>query len=67
MFTVCRSPFSNQHTLGMRNSGHGKRSTVNGRRRLGQATSRKKKFFTGIVENPVEKIGENCIALQQSE
>jgi len=34
---------------------------------LGQLTSRKKKFFTESVENPVEKIAENRIALQQSE
>jgi hypothetical protein len=34
---------------------------------LGQTTSREKKFYTEIVENPVEKIGENHIALQQSE
>jgi hypothetical protein len=41
--------------------------TVNGRGRLGQSTSRTKKFFTESVENPVEKIGETRIALQQSE
>jgi hypothetical protein len=34
---------------------------------LGQLTSRRKKFFTESVENPVEKIDENGIALQQSE
>jgi hypothetical protein len=34
---------------------------------LGQFTSGRKKFFTESVENPVEKIGENGIALQQSE
>ena len=34
---------------------------------LGQSTSTKKKFFTESVENPVEKIRENLIALQQSE
>ena len=34
---------------------------------LGQLTARRKKFFTEIVENPVEKIGENRIANQQSE
>jgi hypothetical protein len=34
---------------------------------LGQLTSHDKKFFTEIVENPVEKVDENRIALQQSE
>jgi hypothetical protein len=34
---------------------------------LGQVTSRRKKFYTESVENPVEKIAENRIALQQSE
>jgi len=34
---------------------------------LGQLTSRRKKFFTESVENPVEKIDEYRIALQQSE
>jgi hypothetical protein len=34
---------------------------------LGQATPREKKFFTEVVENPVEKNGENAAALQQSE
>jgi len=34
---------------------------------LGQLTSGRKQFFTESVENPVEKIGENGIALQQSE
>jgi hypothetical protein len=43
------------------------RSTVDGQRGLGQLTSRGKQFFTESVENPVEKIGENGIALQQSE
>ena len=43
--------------------------TVSQRERfqLGQATSHRKKFFTEIVENPVEKIDENAAALQQSE
>jgi hypothetical protein len=34
---------------------------------LGQATSREKKFFTEVVENPVEKNDEKGAALQQSE
>jgi hypothetical protein len=34
---------------------------------LGQSTPPREKFFTDIVENPVEKIGENRIALRQSE
>jgi hypothetical protein len=34
---------------------------------LGQLTSRRKQFFTESVENPVEKIDENRIALRQSE
>jgi len=42
-------------------------STDDSQYRLGQSTSTKKKFFTESVENPVEKIGENGIALQQSE
>jgi hypothetical protein len=35
--------------------------------RLGQLTPRRKKFYTEIVENPVEKIIQNRMALQQSE
>jgi len=34
---------------------------------LGQTTSRPKKFFTEIVENPVEKIRQMLAAVQQSE
>jgi hypothetical protein len=59
-FTV----FKSAHALAREKAA---RLTDNGRRRLGQLTLRRKKFYTESVENPVEKIAENRIALQQSE
>src|SRR5688572_14299102 len=62
-FTVRRFQIGTQS--GMSLIANGKRQTAN--TTLGQLTAGRKKFFTEIVENPVEKIGENRIALQQSE
>jgi len=66
-FTLCRSPFSNLNTRWHENERELSTVDVNGQRRLGQFTPRIKKFFTESVENPVEKIRENRIALRQSE